>query len=579
MKKIFALLFLCSTSFIFAGNFKMGKVSKEELEERQHPLDPAADAAILYKKGNTHFDIDGGRWVIITEVEVRVKIYTKNGYDRANVAIPYYYKRVSGESVTFSDAVTYNLVNGEIQKTALKNGDEFTEEVTTNRRKKKIMLPNVKERSVIEYKYVIKSPYIHNFPDWYFQEKIPVNYVEYCVNIPQLFVYNRIINSYFELEESTELKRRTVLDRMSRLSFQEIKQTYSIKDLPAFKTESFIDNADNYRLYVKHELASSTNLDEKETKYTTTWESVAKTLYTDDDFGNQLKKESYFKEDIDAIISGIQSDDKKLELIFNYVKNRMSWTGRYGFFCYDGVKKAYDEHSGSCADINIMLTSMLRYAGLEANPVLISTRDNGFATYASLGAYNYVLTGVELNDKIILLDATEKVSSPDILPVRDLNGSGWLLRKDYTWSEVKLNPSNLSREVVFLTAFLSADGNIKGKLNCKYSDYNALTYKLVNQDLNIDEHLQKLESWLGDVEISDLEFDVNDDKSAQVTVNFTTNGFAEVVGDKIYLSPLMFYGEDESKFNEEKRLYPLDFVYPSQSRYNFVITIPEEYVI
>jgi len=579
MKKITIFFFLLISLVVTAKDYGVGKVSKEELMEKEHPLDPSADAAILYKKGNTHFKIDNDKWVIITEVEVRLKIYTKKGYKYGNVNVPYYYKRVNGESVTFEEASTYNLVNGEIEKTSLKKGDDHTDEVSSTRRIKKIILQDVKEGSVIEYKYIVKSPYIHSFPDWYFQEKIPVNYIEYTVNIPQLFTYNRILNSYYELKEETEVNRKSLYVRSAKITFQEITQTYTIENLPAFKTESYIDNPDNYRLYVKHELASARDLDEKETKYTSSWESVAKTLYDDDDFGREIKKTSYFKDDIDTLIKGVDDDNEKLTIVFNYVKDRMAWNEKRGLYCVDGVKKVYDERSGSCAEINLMLTAMLRYAGLNANPVVLSTKDNGFATYASINSYDFVISAVEVKDKQILLDATESFSSPDILPVRDLNGSGWLLRDNNTWKEVQLDPVKLSREMVFVNAKVSADGTVTGKLNCKYSDYDAMMYKMYFDNIPDDKHMAKLENAMGNIEISNLEYKPDEESLVQVSYDFNSVGHAEVVGDIIYLSPLLFYTETENSFNEEKRLYSLDFVYPSQVRYNFVFTIPEGYAV
>ncbi|QEE49286.1 DUF3857 domain-containing protein [Flavobacterium alkalisoli] len=554
MKNIFTLLLMSFACTVFAGDFKLGKVSKEELEEKVHPLDPSAKAAVLYKKGKTYFDIDNERWVIFTEVEVRVKIYSKEGYDWANVAVPYYYKRVSGESVTFKEAATYNLVNGEIQKTSLNKDEEFTEELSKTRRQKKIMLPNVKEGSVIEYKYIVKSPYIYNLEDWFFQDKIPVNYVQYNLNIPQFFSYNRIINSYYPIEEKTDIVKRTIIDRHAKITLHEIAQEYVVKDLPAFKTEAYIDNIDNYLLFVKHELSETRDMNDKVTKFASNWESVAKVLYMEDDFGDELKKTAYFKTDIDALLSGVTDDRKKMETVFNYVKNRMSWSGRYGLTSWESVKKAYDERSGNSGEINLMLTAMLKYAGLKASPVIISTRDNGIASYISVYAFNYVIAGVEFGDEVVLLDATSKYAEPGLLPVNDLNGYGRLLREDKTDKEVKLNPTVNSRESVYLTAQINTDGIVTGKTSNRYYDYNAIRYREKYADINEEQHIEQAEKKRGNVEISDFEF--KDAKETEVNFSFTAKG-AEVIGDKIYVSPLLFYAETENPFKEEKRLHIL----------------------
>src|SRR5690606_11389662 len=94
-----------------------------------------------------------------------------------------------------------------------------------------------------------------------------------------------------------------------------------------------------------------------------------------------------------------------------------------------------------------------------------------------------------------------------------------------------------------------------------------------------DKHMAKLENAMGNIEISNLEYKPDEESLVQVSYDFNSVGHAEVVGDIIYLSPLLFYTETENSFNEEKRLYSLDFVYPSQVRYNFVFTIPEGYAV
>jgi hypothetical protein len=63
--------------------------------------------------------------------------------------------------------------------------------------------------------------------------------------------------------------------------------------------------------------------------------------------------------------------------------------------CNEGVKKAYKDKTGNVAEINLMLTAMLRYAGLNANPVLVSTRSNGIAIFPNRTAFNYVIAAVE----------------------------------------------------------------------------------------------------------------------------------------------------------------------------------------
>ena len=74
----------CFCWFVFKTNaqeFKLGKVSVAELEEKKHPKDSSAVAAILFKKGEVRFEFsqDEG-FKMITEVKISIKIYKKEGY-------------------------------------------------------------------------------------------------------------------------------------------------------------------------------------------------------------------------------------------------------------------------------------------------------------------------------------------------------------------------------------------------------------------------------------------------------------------------------------------------------------------
>ena len=67
-------------------------------------------------------------------------------------------------------------------------------------------MPNVKEGSIIEYEYQIRTPGYNTPRDWYFQTNIPVNYSEYNFLIPNALVFNKQIKGYYFPKISTEGK-------------------------------------------------------------------------------------------------------------------------------------------------------------------------------------------------------------------------------------------------------------------------------------------------------------------------------------------------------------------------------------
>ncbi len=72
------------------------------------------------------------------------------------------------------------------------NSTIFEEKVNDHWRVKKFALPDVKEGSVIEYKYKIISPYFFNLHDWDFQQRIPVIYSEYTTAMIPFYEYTYI---------------------------------------------------------------------------------------------------------------------------------------------------------------------------------------------------------------------------------------------------------------------------------------------------------------------------------------------------------------------------------------------------
>ena len=151
MKKLLTVVLTLLAFGLRAQEFELGKVTKAELEQKAHPTEPDASAAILFESGSSSLEFDErDGFTLVTEVDARIKIYNKDGYDWANKAVRYYTAVNPGEKVSFSKAITYNLVGGAIEKTKLKSEGEFTEQLNKYWSIKKITMPNVKEGSVIE---------------------------------------------------------------------------------------------------------------------------------------------------------------------------------------------------------------------------------------------------------------------------------------------------------------------------------------------------------------------------------------------------------------------------------------------
>jgi hypothetical protein len=593
---LFLVLFFSNAN---AQEFKLGKVSIAELEQKAHPKDTAAVAAILFKTGEVRFEFDQGKgFEMITRVKTRIKIYKKTGYDWANVAIQYYLGSNGKENVAFSEANTFNLVGGKIEKTKLKNEGQFDEKINKFWGSRKIVMSNVKEGSVVEYEYTIRSFRFSELKEWFFQTSVPVNYSEFITFLPEYYVYKpnfkgyivpkiAIVDNqkYFTMNNKERsgggFKAAKTSFSEDKIEYIETKTSYLTENLPAMKEESFVNNINNYTTSVSHELTMVKYPNSPIEMYSENWMSVAKKIYDNVDFGIELNKTGYFDDDISLLIKGITTQEEKITALFNFVKAKIKWNNYTGYSCNDGVKFAYKENTGNVAEINLMLTAMLRFSGLKANPVLVSTRSNGIAVFPNRGAFNYVIAAVETPEGLILLDATSKFSAPNVLPFRDLNWIGRLIREDGTSEEVDLMPKTASVDNVFMNYTIDVTGKVTGKVRRTRTGHNAMSFRNEIENIKEEDYLEKLENESKNIEIAD--YSRTNEKDVQLpvteTCSFTGTNLCELIGEKMYINPLLFFTKAQNPFKQEDREYPVDYGFPFLDKYSINIDIPEGYVV
>ncbi len=585
-------VFFAFANFGFSQKHNLGDVSKEELLAKFHPKDTSAVAAVLFKKAKTTFKYsDEKGFVSYTEFSVKIKIYKKGGLSWANFEIPYYtgYEKLEDDFLDITTAFTYNLENGKIEKTRVTSEGKYVEKYNDLWKFKSITFPNVKVGSIIELKYSLKSENLSVLPDFQFQYAIPVNYAEYLTEIPEFYIYKAMKTGFVEVEKKEKMEatsqpyeEKVDLAKVSRsLEYNQISSSYKVENVPAFVEENFVNNSENYLGKIEQELQTIRMPNEKPKQIASTWESVAKSIFEDKNFGAELIKYNYFLNEVKQLTANLTTDREKVIALFEFVKNRMNWNGKYGYYTKKGVEAAYQEKTGNVAEINLMLTAVIKIAGYDAKPVLVSTRDNGIAMFPNRTKFNYVITAVTLENETLLFDATSKNALPNILPIRDLNWFGRMIKNDGTSAEVDLMPKMISKDVVNLLATIKSDGSIEGKIREQYFDYNAYSFREHYGNLAPATQIERLEKKYKGIEVSDYDFSNKSEFDKPIVESFTfqlTNGI-DVIGDKMYFSPLLFFALTENPFKQENREYPIDFSFPTQDKYLINITIPDGYVV
>ncbi len=577
MKKItFLLTFFFFTHLVSSQDFEFGEVSIEELEETSLSFDKTAHAAILYKNQNTYLISNMSGAELVTEVHKRIKIYDKAGFDYVTEEISLYKSGSSKEDISKLKAYTYNLEDGKIVKTALDKDQIFETEVNKNFDEVKFTMPNVREGSVIEFQYKFRSPFIWNIDEFRFQYDIPIKHLRAEIRTPEGFKFNQTQKGFIRFSHEQSFK----MDH--RLGMNVNIYEYVLDNIPGLKEESYVDNINNYRSGVMFELVSI-KLDNGTNKsYAQSWNDVAKTIGNTDDYKNELDKTRAFNDELDQLLLGVTDDVQKMKLVFSYVKQNIQWDGRDGKYFDNGIKKTIKEKKGNAADINLTLVAMLRYAGLEANPVIISTKDNSIPFFPTVDRLNYVLAYVKMNEEQYFLDGTDDFSDINTLPIRDYNWQGILVdSKNMVWKIIDIKEPDVSQNLYSINATLNEDGALQGVLKARYTKHGAYQFRRNFVSKNLESYISDHETKLEGIEISNYEAKNTNNYEGYVTESYDFNheNSCDIINGKIYIRPLSFLRLQSNPFVEDSREYPIDFGYPTKETYNIIIDVPEGYEV
>ena len=224
----------------------------------------------------------------------------------------------------------------------------------------------------------------------------------------------------------------------------------------------------------------------------------------------------------------------------------------------------------------------LKKLGFKVSPVLLSTRDHGFVreSIPISSQFNYVVCVVKLNDKFILLDATDKFLPTGTLPERCLNGNGFVVSPEGAHGWVPLKSPSKSRRYYNVDLALDQSGELHGKVNIDQSGYYAQSVRKKFLSKGEEEYVKEITnhySWA----VEKKEF-----KNVKEVGEGFKEAYEVVIKDHvmatdgvIYINPFIAQQEKENPFRLEKREYPVDYGSPLEKMYLCKFTIPDGYIV
>jgi hypothetical protein len=573
-----------------------GKVDKADLEMTSCDFEKDANAEVLFNVGKIYWNDDLKS--IINEVHKRVKIFNDHGMQQANVHLEYYSLNRE-ENIIGIEAETINLVDGKIEITKLDKKSIYNNNIDKVRSEITFAMPNVKPGCIIEYKYKWFAHYNASIPFWFFQEDIPVRYNELKTSIPDIFYFRpqpRISQPMVKHTVSTEatvLKIATHTFSMNGANQGGSQETetypYNVENevralanIPSLRADAYMSSfADNVQ-YLGLQLVSVRPIGGFNKVISDTWAQVGWELANDDDFGSQLNRSLNNEDDIINKASALKTDDDKIAFVFNQVKNAMKWNGRDRWYTNDGTSRAWENKTGNSAEINLILYHLLKKSGVDAYPMVVSTRGHGKVdeNYTSLIQFNRAVVYVPVDStKNYVLDATGKYNLYNETPAELLNSLGLYIDKSKkTYRTVNLKRDLPVRQVVLINAEIKAGGKLDGIAQISSTSYDRVDAIKRYKTDGEKKYTDSLRDNDNNLKISSLKLENMEVDSLPLTQNIAFSlDLTGSDGNYIYLNTNLFTSFKKNPFLSETRLADIYFGYRRSYSINNVFKIPAGY--
>lgn len=587
-----SLLFFVVT--IKAQEFKLGKLKKEHFNIELTKEQSEAPAVYLSKNRRTHFEykdnLDG--WLLYTTVHNVVKINNPDGFSYGTKKVRLYKEGRESEILKKVEAFSYNIKGGEVERLKIEKENIIERGVNRNLKEVSIVLPLVKVGTIIEYAYTIESSY-WAIDDVILQEDIPVRDAFAKIEIPQFFDYNTFVKGYLNIKPKryTELRNenfsreqknpfggRTNRTLFANMKYEEAVTEYKLKNIAAIQEEEFVNNMNNYRASIIYELAAVEFAIGKREGRAKTWDEVSKFINT------RLKAQIASTNFLDEVAKELKEKSNSYwDRVYNtyaYIQREMTWDKNENIYRSQDIKKAYKEKKGSAFEVNLLLVSLLKKMGLNAAPVMASTKRHGVPIYPTVSGFDYVLAAVVYNDEWLLLDATGKNLYPGLIPERIMNWEGRLIKENGASQAISLFSKKYAENKSMMIATIDSKGSISGNCRQRYSNNEGLYMRDTFIGLTPDQQQAVFKDFVDIETVENIKFSLEDlSKPVSISFAFNTDKYIEIIDGKLYISPQLFLEKSQNPFKKQDRKLPIDFRFPRAVENSITLSIPEGYQI
>ncbi len=560
-----------------------GNIDTADLKLKSCPFEKSASAMVLSDYGefmvaNTAIP----NQAIIMKRHIRIKIFDANNTGPLENVRLSYFAGSGFEEIDSLEAETINIEGNKIICTLVDPKLIYLEKVDKYHKALSFAFANIKAGSVIEYQYRWKTKSAHNFPPWFFQTTIPTRFSELAVNIFSSLKYS--IKSYGNLKSDKDTVEKIKADGAGE-GYRYIKAMTNVR---SFTIEPLMDMV-------------NTNLQEVALKLhsplfpsrVSSWAIMTEDLMNDESFGGQLNISLGKQDTLLNKVKLLKTNDEKISLLFNTIKKTITWNKVNRWYTQEGIKKAWNKRTGNSAEVNLILCNLLRNCGVEAYPMVVSTRDNGplDTSFAEFGSFNKTVVYIPEagNVPFYILDASCKYNVYNEMPAELLNTWGFAI-KDIgkgnspdlytTWKLIYLKNDDPGKEFVSIQAQISPENKVAGTIDIASYSYNKVLTNQMFDELGVVNYTNSLRNNNNEFQISNFNIENRNVDSLPLLQKFNFN-LRLTGGDDnyIYFNPCGIIPMNANPFTSNERFSDIDFISCSNISISGKYTLPEGYKI
>lgn len=575
MKYLFIILFILS-SFLSTAQEKpinWGEVSFRNASMTSLKEFPESSAVILRDYCLMEVNYERGSSVTSYLRYKKTKVLTSEGVDpNSNVGIVYYAED------------GYEFIRGLKAQTLVPNGkggyktvklsktDFFKEELPDGFKRIRFTFPAVTEGAILEYQYERVTAAITTPRPWYFQNELPTLWSEVRFKIPKYYDYSTLSRTLkpFKFDKSQD-----VVYYFGDQDVEGVVFMVAMDSMPPLKEEPYITTKEDFRQRIEFQLALVKHPQGGVDTVMTNWPNFADEILKNKFIGDQLTKNFHHRK-LELASAELQEQIKTSEQpvadIYDFVQSKVEWNGELSIYADKSLDKALAAGKAYSGEMNLIFIKLLRDAGYEASPVLISTRKHGKVkkVYPIARQFNHLITAAKIDGNWKLFDVSNTTYPMGILPDYCLNDEGMMLsEKGPAWIEIG---ASLSSERTALSIEFDEE-NIKWKEQSMFTNYDARLEWKELEEIGEDDYFNQLTEENNTLESKKLLTQNENLARFGYEVEYTKEEDMDV--DILYIDPLLGNTLEDNPFDAEKRYLPVDFAYPIKREFIVSMKLPE----